>query len=416
MRIVVVNSGSSSIKYEIFDVNDLTTLTRGMLESIGSSRSRLKHQALAPDGTWQELVEESPIADHRDGFAYILETTRRTRAGNGPSGIYGVGHRVVHGGEAFKESVVIDPAVLASVERLIPLAPLHNPANLTGIRIMGDLLPDVPQVAVFDTAFHQTMPPKAFLYALPYEFYQAYSVRRYGFHGSSHAYVAAEAARYLGKPPEGLNLITLHLGNGASAAAVERGRSVDTSMGLTPLEGLIMGTRCGDLDPAIHFYLARRTHKPMEEIEGVLNRESGLKGLCGLNDMRDILDRAREGDSRAALAIESFCYRIKKYIGAYLAVLGSADAIVFTGGIGENSPAVREKSCEGLAALGIVLDQGRNREKVGAIAEIQGPGSRVKILIIRTNEEYEIARQTRRAIRDPRRGAGRGPQRSGHPT
>lgn len=260
---------------------------------------------------------------------------------------------------------------------------------------MRDLLPHVRQVAVFDTAFHQTMPPKAFHYALPYDLYQAYGVRRYGFHGSSHRYVAKEASRYLGVPLDRLNLITLDLGNGASAAAIEKGRSIDTSMGLTPLEGLIMGTRCGDLDPAVHFYLARKTGSTFEEVEeSILNRESGLKGICGTNDMREIESRASGEDVQASLALEMFCYRIRKYLGAYYAVLGSADAIVFTGGIGENSAVVRSKSCEGLSVIGITLDEHRNIAVARGIREIQVKEGRVKILVIPTDEEREIAQQT----------------------
>jgi len=301
---------------------------------------------------------------------------------------------VVHGGEKFSDPAIMDEAALRTIEELIPLAPLHNPANLTGIKVMRELLPEVPQVAVFDTAFHQTMPARAFHYALPADFYKSYGVRRYGFHGTSHQYVAGEAARYLGKPLDTLNLITLHLGNGASAAAIERGRSIDTSMGLTPLEGLVMGTRCGDLDPAVHFYLARKTGRPFEEIEGILNKESGLKGICGVNDMREIQDRAEGGDTRAELAIEIFCYRVKKYIGAYYAALGFIDAIIFTGGIGEHSALVRMKACEGLSSLGIIIDERRNNAEAGGVKEIQAKEAGVRILVIPTNEEYEIARQT----------------------
>jgi acetate kinase len=305
-----------------------------------------------------------------------------------------VGHRVVHGGEKFSQPAIIDDAALKTIEELIPLAPLHNPANVTGIKVMRELLPAVPQVAVFDTAFHQTMPARAFHYALPAEFYRSYDVRRYGFHGTSHQYVSGEAARHLGRPLETLNLITLHLGNGASATAIERGKSIDTSMGLTPLEGLVMGTRCGDLDPAVHFYLARKTGKPFEEIEGILNKESGLKGICGLNDMREIQERSQGGDAQAELALEMFCYRVKKYIGAYYAALGSVDAVIFTGGIGENSAMVRTKACEGLSALGIIMDERRNSADAGGLREIQAKEGGIRILVIPTNEEHEIARQT----------------------
>jgi acetate kinase len=406
MRVIVVNSGSSSIKYETFDQGSLSAASKGLLERIGAADSRLKHRWLNPSGTWEEIVETRPIADHREGFSFILEVSGRSRSGSTSPEIYGVGHRVVHGGEKFREPALIDDAALGVIEELIPLAPLHNPANVTGIKVMRDLLPHVPQVAVFDTAFHQTMPPRAFHYALPYDFYQSYGVRRYGFHGSSHRYVAKEAARHLNILQDRLNLITLHLGNGASATAIERGKSIDTSMGLTPLEGLIMGTRCGDLDPAVHFYLARKTGRAVEEIEGILNKESGLRGICGLNDMREIQDRARQGDARAELALEMFCYRIKKYIGAYYAALGSVEAIVFTGGIGENSALVRSRSCEGLTGLGITLDERRNSAAAGGISEIHADESRVKVLVIPTNEEREIAQQTVEVI-GKMKGGGR---------
>jgi len=394
MRVIVVNSGSSSIKYEAFELEGLSAAAKGLLERIGTTDSRLKHRWLNSSGIWEETVETRHIADHREGFSFILEVSSRARAGGAVPEIFAVGHRVVHGGEKFSQPAIIDDAALKTIEELIPLAPLHNPANVTGIKVMRELLPEVPQVAVFDTAFHQTMPARAFHYALPEEFYRSYGVRRYGFHGTSHQYVAGEAARHLGRAPEALNLITLHLGNGASAAAIERGKSIDTSMGLTPLEGLVMGTRCGDLDPAVHFYLARKTGRPFEEIEGILNKESGLKGICGVNDMREIQDRAKGGNAQAALALEMFCYRVRKYIGAYYAALGSVDAIVFTGGIGENSAAVRTKSCEGLSALGINLDEFRNNAESGGIREIQAREGRVRILVIPTNEEHEIARQT----------------------
>jgi acetate kinase len=399
MRVIVVNSGSSSIKYEAFEMDGLSPAARGLLERIGAPDSRLTHRWLNPSGRWEEIVETRRVAGHGEGCAFILEVSGRARSDSELFEIFAVGHRVVHGGEKFSQPAVIDDAVLGTIEDLVPLAPLHNPANVTGIKVMRELLPDVPQVAVFDTAFHQTMPPRAFHYALPAELYGSYGVRRYGFHGTSHQYVAGEAARHLGRPAGTLNLITLHLGNGASATAVEKGRSIDTSMGLTPLEGLIMGTRCGDLDPAAHFYLARKTGRPFEEIEGILNRESGLKGICGVNDMREIQDRSQGGDAQAKLAIEMFCYRVRKYIGAYYAALGSVDAIVFTGGIGENSAVVRTKSCEGLSALGITVDEQKNSLDAGGIREIQAQEGRVRVLVIPTNEEHEIARQTIEVIR-----------------
>ncbi|NJD57604.1 MAG: acetate kinase [Nitrospirae bacterium] len=394
MRVIVVNSGSSSIKYETFDLKSLTAASKGLLERIGTEDSRLRHQWLTPAGRWEEIVETRPVVGHREGFSFILEVSGRSRSGSEPPEIFGVGHRVVHGGEKFSEPVIIDNAVLRAIEELIPLAPLHNPANLMGINVMRDLLPRVPQVAVFDTAFHQTMPPRAYHYALPYDFYRTYGVRRYGFHGSSHRYVAREAARHLGVPQDKLNLITLHLGNGASATAIKQGKSIDTSMGLTPLEGLIMGTRCGDLDPAVHFYLARKTGRAVEEVEGILNKESGLRGICGSNDMREIQERAQKGDARAELAVEMFCYRVKKYIGSYYAALGTIDAVVFTGGIGENSALVRTRTCKGLSGLGITVDESRNSAAAGGIREIQTGESRIRILVIPTDEEREIAQQT----------------------
>jgi acetate kinase len=401
MRVIVVNSGSSSIKYEVFTLDDCTSLVQGLLERIGTREARFKRRWLTDSGNWEEINETRPIADHREGFQFLLDVSVRyptTRVA--PDAFFGFGHRVVHGGEVFREPVIIDDEVIRQIKDLIPLAPLHNPPNVAAIEVLRALRPDVPNVAVFDTAFHQSMPPKAFHYALPHELYRMHHIRRYGFHGTSHQYVASEASRYLGIPGERLHLITLHLGNGASAAAVQGGKSMDTSMGLTPLEGLIMGTRCGDLDPAVHFYLSRRTGSPIEAIEDILNKESGLKGICGANDMREIQRRAESGDAQAELAVKMFCYRIKKYIGAYYAVLGRVDAIVFTGGIGENSARVRSESCEGLTALGISLDERRNRKAPSGGIEIQTEGSRVKVLVIPTDEEREIARQTIQTIRN----------------
>jgi len=301
---------------------------------------------------------------------------------------------VVHGGEEFRKPTLIDKKVIDTIRRLSPLAPLHNPANLLGIEVAMQSAPQVPQVAVFDTAFHQSIPVHAFRYALPEELYEAHQVRRYGFHGTSHHYVAGQAAVFMDRPLDSLNLITLHLGNGASAAAVKKGISIDTSMGMTPLEGLIMGTRCGDIDPAIIFYLKRKTGLARDEVEAILNKDSGLKGICGVNDMRQIEALAGSGNARAQLAIEMFCYRIKKYIGAYLAVLGELDALVFTAGIGEKSPLIRAGACGGLSHLGIEIDPEKNNRKSKKAFEIQKQGSAIKILVIPTNEELEIAEQT----------------------
>ena len=398
MKVAVINCGSSSIKYEVFELPDLVMLATGLIENIGESEGRLRQRMRKANGTFDEQVYQRRLADHRDGFDFMAHVNREHRIIRDESELFGIGHRVVHGGESFREPILIDDEVTAAIRRLIPLAPLHNPSNLLGIEIARDTFPGVPQVAVFDTAFHQTLPPKAFHYATPHHWYSEHQVRRYGFHGTSHHYVSKEAVRYLGKSPESTNLITLHLGNGASATAVHRGLSIDTSMGLTPLEGLIMGTRSGDIDPALHFFMMRETGMSADEIEKSLNSESGLKGICGLNDMREIVDQAGKGNDRAKLAIEMFCYRIKKYIGAYVAVLGSVDAIVFTGGIGENASVIRECACDGMEHLGIAIDGVKNEAAVGSIAEIQKDGTPVMVLVVRTNEEREIARQTIRAI------------------
>jgi acetate kinase len=393
-KILVVNSGSSSIKYRLFGAGDFSLLASGMVEKIGESGSRQQHRWKNLSGKFDEIKRSLPISNHREGFQHIGNVTSESKVLGGESELLGVGHRVVHGGEVFHGPALIDGAVLSAIRELIPLAPLHNPENLLGIEAALEHYPHVPQVAVFDTAFHQSLPPYAFHYALPYDFYTAHRVRRYGFHGTSHHYVAKRAAMHLGKLLTELNLITLHLGNGASATAIQGGKSVDTSMGLTPLEGLVMGTRCGDLDPAIPFYLGRRTGKSSEDLESLLNHQSGLKGICDINDMREILPLADGGDSRAMLAVEIFCYRIKKYIGAYFAALGRVDAIVFTGGIGENAASIRNRCCQGLEGLGIIMDGRKNSESSGRLSEIQADGCPIKILVIPTNEELEIARQT----------------------
>jgi acetate kinase len=398
MKLLTINSGSSSIKFEIFEGRECRLTAGGLLERIGTPEARLRQKRYRPDGTAESSEFAATVADHAQGFALIADVNARDKIIHSEAELAGIGHRVVHGGEEFKEPTLIDDTVVAAIRRLIPLAPLHNPANLLGIEVLRASFPRVPQVAVFDTMFHQTLPARAYLYALPYELYEKYQVRRYGFHGTSHLYVAREAAGHLGRPLEETNLITLHLGNGASAAAIKNGRSVDTSMGLTPLEGLVMGSRCGDIDPALHFFLLRETGMTPGALEELLNARSGLKGLCGLNDMREILEAADRGQERARVAVELFCYRIKKYIGAYLAALGRVDAVIFTGGIGENAPAIREKVMEGLAPLGLAIDPERNRQVVENLAEIQSRTSAVKILVVRTNEEKEIARQALQVI------------------
>jgi acetate kinase len=399
MKILALNAGSSSIKYQIFNMKDSSVLTAGLLEQIGEESSRLKYQWLTSNGETQEAVEEGHVANHTEGLKLIFDITLKLGVIHDLNELSGIGHRVLHGGEAFWKPTLIIDRVVAAIRNMIPLGPLHNPANLMGIEVSRQLCPSVPQVAIFDTAFHQTMPPHAYHYALPYNFYKDLQVRRYGFHGTSHLYVAKQCALYLSKPLSDCNLITLHLGNGCSATAIRGGESVDTSMGLTPLEGLVMGTRCGDLDPAIPFYLARTSGKSFADIEKVLNKESGLKGICGYNDMREVERLAAAGNAPAQLAIEIFCYRIKKYIGAYYAAIGSLDAIIFTGGIGENSNVIRKKTCAGLEGLGIAIDAVKNNVRARKITDISAPSSKIKVVIVPTNEELEIAQQTVECIK-----------------
>jgi acetate kinase len=394
MKIAVINSGSSSIKYEVFDAADLAMVASGLVEKIGTNEGRLRQRRRKLDGTFDEQSVSSPLVDHRAGLELMESVNLHDPLLGDGAELLGIGHRVVHGGELFREPALIDDEVVAAIRGLIPLAPLHNPSNMLGIEVMRERFPRVPHVAVFDTAFHHTLPPHAYRYAVPEELYEIHHVRKYGFHGSSHSYVAKEAAKHLGRRLSDINLIILHLGNGASAAAVQGGRCIDTSLGMTPLEGLVMGTRCGDLDPSIPFYIIRKTGMKPEEVEILLNRESGLKGICGVSDMREVQERAAKGDERAELAIEMFCYRIKKYIGAYHAVLGKLDVLVFTGGIGENSAAIRQRVCDGLGHIGIAVDTGKNAAVHGSITEIQREGMPVKVLVIRTNEEREIALQT----------------------
>lgn len=399
MKILVINSGSSSIKYQLFNMPAETVLASGVMEQIGEAESHLTHHTRNSNGEMEEIVNAEPVADHQQGFQLIGAVLGESGAVQDNKELFGIGHRVVHGGEEFKEPTLIDKKVIDTIRKLIPLAPLHNPANLLGIEVAMQSAPQVPQVAVFDTAFHQSIPVHAFRYAIPQDLYEAHHVRRYGFHGTSHFYVAKQAAKLMNRPLKTLNLITLHLGNGASAAAVKGGKSIDTSMGMTPLEGLIMGTRSGDIDPAVIFYLKRKTGLARDEVESILNTKSGLKGICGVNDMRQIEKLARDGNSQAQLAIEMVCYRIKKYIGAYDAVLGRLDALVFTAGIGEKSPLIRAGSCQGLAHLGIEVDPDKNNCKLKEAFEIQTESSTVKVLVVPTNEELEIAEQTVDCIR-----------------
>jgi acetate kinase len=399
MKILVINSGSSSLKFQLFDSPDLTVSASGLIEQIGEEQSSARLTYFDGVGTRQMLKQSKPVAEHRQAIKVMAELLRESGAMIDVRELAGIGHRVVHGGEAFHEPILIDDAVISAIEELIPLAPLHNPANLTGIRVAMDHAGDIPQVAVFDTAFHQSIPEYGYLYALPYKLYEKYNVRRYGFHGTSHSFVSKAAARFLDIPYDRFNCIVLHLGNGASACAVENGKSVDTSMGMTPLAGLVMGTRCGDIDPAITFYLERNTGMDVNRIDDMLNHESGLKGLCGSNDMRELLAAKEQGSKEMALAFKIYCYRLKKYIGAYFAALGRIDALIFTGGIGENAAPVREHACQGLVGLGITINSEKNNQRKERIMEIHQDEAAVKVLVIPTDEEREIAIQVMAVIK-----------------
>ncbi|KAF2777468.1 acetate kinase [Streptomyces sp. OM5714] len=395
-RVLVLNSGSSSVKYQLLDMRDGGRLAVGLVERIGESGSRLKHSPA--DGESRE--RNGSVPDHDAALKAMAAELDRDGLGLGSPELAAIGHRVVHGGLRFTEPTVVDDAVLAEIERLIPVAPLHNPANLTGIRTAQALRPDLPQVAVFDTAFHTTMPESAARYAIDVETADAHRVRRYGFHGTSHAYVSRETARLLGRAPEDVNVIVLHLGNGASASAVRGGRCVDTSMGLTPLEGLVMGTRSGDTDPAVIFHLMRVGGMSADEIDTLLNKRSGLIGLCGDNDMREIRRRVDAGDERAGLAFDIYIHRLKKYIGAYYAVLGRVDAVAFTAGVGENSAPVREAAVAGLEGLGLAVDGGLNAVRGDGARLISPADARVAVAVVPTDEEMEIAAQTYALVND----------------
>ncbi|MEV4991951.1 acetate kinase [Streptomyces niveus] len=391
-RVLVLNSGSSSVKYQLLDMRDGARLAAGLVERIGESASRLVHTPSGDEARGRERT--GPIADHDEALKAVAEELARDGVGLDSPELAAIGHRVVHGGPEFSAPTVIDDAVLAEIERLVPLAPLHNPANITGIRTARALRPDLPQVAVFDTAFHTTMPESAARYAIDVATADAHRIRRYGFHGTSHAYVSRRAAELLGRAPEELNLIVLHLGNGASASAVAGGRCVDTSMGLTPLEGLVMGTRSGDIDPAVVFHLERVAAMGTDEIDELLNKKSGLTGLCGDNDMREIRRRVDAGDAAATLAFEIYIHRLKKYIGAYYAVLGRVDAVVFTAGVGENAAPVRAAAIVGLGELGLVVDAELNAVRSGEPRLVSPEHARVAVAVVPTDEEMEIARQT----------------------
>lgn len=392
MKVLVINCGSSSLKYQLIDMTDESVLAIGLVERIGIDGSVLKHETPGRD---KEIIEE-PMQDHKDALKHVMDALVNKEYGaiKSMDEINAVGHRVVHAGEKFASSVIITDEVVKALEECIELAPLHNPPNLIGINACREILPTIPMVAVFDTAFHQTMPKSSYLYGIPYEYYTDFGVRRYGFHGTSHKYVSYRAAEMLGKDIKDLKIITCHLGNGASVAAVDGGEVVDTSMGFTPLEGLIMGTRCGDMDPAIVTFLMKKLNLDADGINDVMNKKSGVFGMSGVSsDFRDIENAASEGNERAAIALETYYKRVKKYIGSYMAEMGGVDVIVFTAGLGENSIDAREEICSGLERLGISIDKVENKVR-GKEKVISAADSAVKVLCIPTNEEVMIARDT----------------------
>ncbi len=392
MKVLVINCGSSSLKYQVLEMTTETLLAKGLVERIGMDGSVITHEKIGMD----KIKTEVPMKDHKDAIRQVLDAIQDKEHGvvESMDEIGAVGHRVVHAGEKFAESVLIDDAVIAALEECVELAPLHNTPNLYGIAACQELMPDTPMVGVFDTAFHQTMPPEAYLYAIPYEYYEKYGIRRYGFHGTSHKYVAQRAAAMLNVNINDLKLITCHLGNGASVSAIKHGRCVDTSMGFTPLEGLVMGTRCGDIDPAIVTYIREKENLPQGKANEILNKKSGVLGISGVSsDFRDLEEAVAEGNERAALALKIFAKKVRFYIGAYIAEMNGVDAIVFTAGVGENDVNMRELICTDLGNLGIKLDIIKNKVR-GKETIVSTEDSKVKLLLIPTNEELMIARDT----------------------
>ncbi|MBR5925902.1 MAG: acetate kinase [Firmicutes bacterium] len=392
MKVLVVNCGSSSLKYQVLDMPSEELLCKGLVERIGIEGSVIKHEKIGQD----KFVLEVPMKDHTEAIGHVIDALLDADHGVAKSmdEIGAVGHRIVQGGEKFAKSELVTDEMIKAVEGLSELAPLHNPANLLGIAACKKLMPNTPMVGVFDTSFHQTMPAESYIYALPYELYEKYGVRRYGFHGTSHRYVTERAAAMLGKKPEEVNLVTCHIGNGASCAAVKNGKCFDTSMGLTPLEGLVMGTRCGDIDPAIIPFVAGKENMTFADIDTMMNKKSGIQGISGISsDMRDVEEAMNKGDKRAKIAWDVFAHRVKHYIGAYMAEIGGADAIVFTAGVGENSATMRADICAGLENLGIKIDAEKNKVR-GEERDLSAAGSTVKVLLIPTNEELMIAKDT----------------------
>ena len=400
MNILVINCGSSSFKYQLIDMKTQMALCSGLVERIGETMGSLTHKKAPGTDAERKFTVEQPFADHRVGMSAVMQLLTDAEKGviSSLEEISAVGHRVVQGGEKMKQACRVGEAEKKIIASLSPLAPLHNPANLQGIEVAQQLLPHAPSVAVFDTEFHATLPAKAYMYPLPYALYEEQGVRRYGFHGTSHRFVCETAAEFLGKKVESFNAITCHLGNGCSISAVKNGKCVDTSMGMTPLAGVMMGTRCGDIDPAIHAYLGEHKGLGLQEIDALLNKESGLKGVCGMNDMRDLHAAREKGDKRAQLAFEMFCYSIRKYIGSYYAVLGRVDALIFTAGIGENDDFVRAEVCADLEGLGIAIDAAANAKRMGEPRSISPAGTRVPVLVVPTNEELAIAKATQEVL------------------
>jgi len=396
MKILTLNTGSSSLKYRLSEPDRGSILADGLIERIGATDSSISHEAQG-----KQTTKSLPVADHRQAFDLMVSHLTAPEGGviRSLSEIAAVGHRVVHGGDRFFDSVEISDEVLRTIHEFEDLAPLHNPINLLGIAIARQRLPGIPHVAVFDTAFHQTMPRTAYLYAIPLELYDKHRIRRYGFHGTSHRYVSSRAARILRRPLAKLRIITCHLGNGCSITAVKDGKSIDTSMGFTPLEGLVMGTRSGDIDPSVVFFLVSKRGYDLETVEEILNRRSGILGISGIsNDMKTVIEASREGDERAELALEIFAYRVKKYIGAYTAILGGLDCLVFTAGIGERSPDMRRLICSGLEDLGIAIDPRLNGKCIATEMVISKRDSRVKVVVVPTDEEQVIASETYRVV------------------
>jgi acetate kinase len=393
MKVLVINCGSSSLKYQVLDMTNETLLAKGLVERIGMAGSVLKHEKTNVE---EKFIQETPMKDHKDAIANVMSAITDSIYGvvKSMDEIGAVGHRVVHAGEKYASSVVIDSKVIAALEDCVELAPLHNPPNLLGIAACQELMPGTPEVAVFDTAFHQTMPPESYIYAIPYEYYTKYGIRRYGFHGTSHKYVAERAADMLGVNIADLKLITCHLGNGASVSAIKRGKCIDTSMGFTPLAGLAMGTRAGSVDPAIISFIADKEDLTADEVLDILNKKSGMLGISGISsDFRDIADAIEDGNLRAELALKVFAHRVRYYIGAYIAEMNGVDAIIFTAGVGENDVNTRDVICSELGNLGIKLDLVKNKVR-GKETLISRDDSKVAILLIPTNEELVIARDT----------------------